>query len=193
MAWQGPQSTNIPCQDEGGDLSFLEYLARHTSGRLLPSIIWHVDTVSAAPSYLQSRRRSPSPLHPSDTSPSVTPTGPAGRRAEPGSCLTLLPWNGYPSTPLPFDTVPFRHYSPEMSALHHIRPFIMSTLRQVLWRQSAGGELYQGNSIEELFQRAGSLKGYSLKGYSLRMLRSHKLVREPVLEPVLETRTRNPY
>ena len=122
------------------------------------------------------------------TSPSVTPTGPAGRRAGRldqsiqhnylGTAtlrhhsLLRVPWNVYPS-PYPL--------------------FTMSTLQQVLWRQSAGGELYrgnstekplEGNSIEELFQRAGQLEG--LQFYSLRMLRSHKLIREPVLEPVLE-------
>ena len=67
LAWQGPQSANIPCQDEGGDLSFLEYLTRHVYGRL-PCRFFNMSTLmSAAPSYRQGRRYSPSSLHPFDT------------------------------------------------------------------------------------------------------------------------------
>ena len=128
LAWQGHQSANIPCQDEGGDLSFLEYLTRHVYGRL-PCRFFNMSTLmSVALSYRQSRRRYPSSLHPFDTTPSVTQTGPTGRRAERlnplgkplpwnGYLLTQLPWNYFHSTPLPFVTIPLK-----------CPPFTISTL-----------------------------------------------------------------
>ena len=127
LAWQGHQSANIPCQDEGGDLSFLEYLTRHVYGRL-PCRFFNMSTLmSAAPSYRQGRRYSPSSLHPSDTTPSVTQTGPTGRRAERLTTpfrhhyiSTQLPWNYFHSTPFPFVTI-----------LLECLPFTISTLYQI--------------------------------------------------------------
>ena len=121
LAWQGHQSANIPCQDEGGDLSFLEYLTRHVYGRL-PCRFFNMSTLmSAAPSYRQGRRYSPSPLHPSDTTPPVTQTGPTGRRAERLNHSLSAPLHFDTTTLelLPFGTIPFRHHSLGMSTLHH--------------------------------------------------------------------------
>ena len=121
LAWQGHQSANIPCQDEGGDLSFLEYLTRHVYGRL-PCRFFNMSTLmSAALSYRQSRRHYPSSLHPFDTTPSVTQTGPTGRRAERLTTpLEWLPFNTTTLELLPFGTTPFRHHSPGMSTLYQI-------------------------------------------------------------------------
>ena len=145
--------------------------------------------MSAAPSYRQGRRRSPSPLHPSDTSPSVTPTGPAGRRAEPGSCLTLLPWNGYPSTPLPFDTVPFRHYSPEMSALHHIRPSLCLPFGRYFGDNPREGDCTRGTRSRNRFKGFCS-KESRPKGRQPEGLQLEGLQLEDVTVPQARTRTR---
>ena len=121
LAWQGPQSANIPCQDEGGDLSFLEYLTRHVYGRL-PCRFFNMSTLmSAALSYRQGRRYYPSSLHPFDTTPPVTQTGPTGRRAGRLNHSLSAPLHFDTTTLelLPFDTIPFRHHSLGMSTLHH--------------------------------------------------------------------------
>ena len=157
LAWQGHQSANIPCQDEGGDLSFLEYLTRHVYGRL-PCRFFNMSTpMSVALSYRQGRRYSPSSLHPSDTTPSVTQTGPTGRRAE-----RLNPLG----KPLPFDTTTFRHnYLGTTSIQHHslsspfscnvyplsCLPFIKSTLYQAYPLSNWNGISWNGISWNGMF------------------------------------------
>ena len=193
LAWQGHQSANIPYQDEGGDLSFLEYLTRHVYGRL-PCRFFNMSTLmSAAPSYRPGRRYSPSPLHPSDTTPPVTQTGPTGRRAERLNHFTSaqLPWNYFHSTPFPFVTIPLECPPFTKSTLHHIHPlpglpfvklerhvmerhilewhvFEMNILTTIRWRGTRSRNCYRGIILKGshdtgTFQMAGSLKGYSLK------------------------------
>ena len=94
--------------------------------------------MSAAPSYRHGRRRSPSPLHPFDTSPPVTQTGPTGRRAERLNHFTSaqLPWNYFHSTPFPFVTTPLECPPFTKSTLYQIHPspnppFTKSTLYQI--------------------------------------------------------------
>ena len=164
LAWQGHQSANIPCQDEGGDLSFLEYLTRHVYGRL-PCRFFNMSTLmSAALSYRQSRRCYPSSLHPSDTTPPVTQTGLTGRRAERLNQSILHHYLGtatlqhhYHSTPFPFDTTPLKCQPFTMSALHHVRHFSISSEMACPGMACPGmacldDEPLEGNSIEELFQ-----------------------------------------
>ena len=118
--------------------------------------------MSVALSYRQSRRYSPSPLHPFDTTPSVTQTGPTGRRAE----RLTNPSNTTTLEPLPFNTTPFQHSSPEMSTLHLVYPSPGLPPVNQSRRRSAGGELLQRNSIERPISSRNHSQGEPYHGES---------------------------
>ena len=164
-AWRGkaPSLRNIPCQDEGGDLSFFGI---PNTARIRPStlsILQHVDTTPRRPVLPTGSAVFPFTSPPLwYATPPVTQTGPTGRRAERlNHSLGMATFqHNY------LGTTSFRHHSLstliplKCPALHHIRPlpnppFTRSTpCQSALDDNSLEGnsieELYQGNSIEEL-------------------------------------------
>ena len=149
LAWQGPQSASVPCQDEGGDLFFLEYLTRHVCGRL-PCRFFNMSTLMSAARLTD--RVGGIPLHIFIPSTRLLPSssratgleGQLAKRFTPARQLfdttTLKPLL---SAPLPFDTTPLK-----------CLPFILSTLHQAYPLSiSLDDNPLEGNSIEELLQR----------------------------------------
>ena len=167
LAWQGHQSANIPCQDEGGDLSFLEYLTRHVYGRL-PCRFFNTSTPCPPPRLTD--RVGGIPLHlfipPTRLLPSSSrATGLEGQLAK-----RFIPARQMFDTttlePLPFGTTPFQHSSPEMSTLHLVYPSPGLPPVNQSRRQSAGGELLQRNSIERPISSRNHSQGEPYHGES---------------------------
>ena len=167
---------------------------------ICPCRFFNMSTLmSATLSYRQSRRRYPSSLHPSDTTPPVTQTGPTGRRAERLNHSLSAPLHFDTTTLelLPFNTIPFRHHSLGMSTLHHTYhspglPFVklerhvmerhilewhilewyvfeMNVLTTIRWRGTRSRNCYRGIILKGSHDTGTFQMAGSLKGYSLKV------------------------